>query len=147
MNAPRTTETDYINFLLATHYAYSCVVAARVQSEAADKPAHDSINRLLHRIEPGADDLWQEAKGQVEKQSRMLILDDSTLDKPYARKINLVTRHLSGKQRRVVQGINLITMMWTDGDRYIPGDYRIYDKDNDGMSKNDHFRAMVSQAA
>jgi hypothetical protein len=39
-----------------------------------------------------------------------LILDDSTLDKPYARKMALVTRHWSGKHRRVVQGINLITL-------------------------------------
>jgi len=147
MNAARTTETDYINFLIATPHSYSCVEAARVQPEAADKPAHDSITRLLHRLEPSADELWREAEGQVEKQSGMLILDDSTLDKPYARKMDLVTRHWSGKHRRVVQGINLITLMWTDGDRYIPCDYRIYDKVNDGLSKNDHFRAMLSQAA
>jgi putative transposase len=80
MNAPRTTEYDYIDFLIATPYSYSCVEAARVQPEAADKPAHDSITRLLHRLEPSADELWREAEGQVEKQSGMLILDDSTLD-------------------------------------------------------------------
>ncbi|KKL13713.1 hypothetical protein LCGC14_2523000, partial [marine sediment metagenome] len=63
----------------------------------------------------------------------MLILDDSTLDKPYARRMELVTRHWSGKHRRVVQGINLLSLLWTDGDRYLPCDYRIYDKVNDGL--------------
>jgi putative transposase len=35
-------------------------------------------------------------------------------------------------------GINLITLLWTDGDRKIPRDYRFYDK-ADGRTKNDHF--------
>ena len=37
------------------------------------------------------------------------MLDDFTLDKPYAKRIGLVTRHWSGKHHRVVMGINLIT--------------------------------------
>ena len=36
------------------------------------------------------------------------MLDDTTLDKPYARRMELLTRHWSGKHRRVVQGINLL---------------------------------------
>jgi putative transposase len=38
----------------------------------------------------------------------LLILDDSTLDKPYANKIDLVVRHWSGKHHAVVRGIHLI---------------------------------------
>jgi hypothetical protein len=73
-------------------------------------------------------------------------VDDSTLDKPYARKMAMVTRHWSGKHRRVVQGINLISLLWTDGERYIPYDYRLYDKEQDRKGKNDHFRQMVETA-
>jgi hypothetical protein len=58
----------------------------------------------------------------------------------------LVTRHWSGKHRRVVQGINLITLLWSDGDRCIPCDYRLYDKPTDGATKNDHFRQMLATA-
>ena len=76
----------------------------------------------------------------------ILVLDDSTLDKPYARKMDLVTRHWSGKHRRVVQGINLLTLLWTDGERLIPVDYRVYDKATDGLTKNDHFRALLRVA-
>lgn len=46
-------------------------------------------------------------------------INDSTLDKPYAKKIELVARHRSGKHREVVEGINLITLLWTDGDRNV----------------------------
>ena len=35
--------------------------------------------------------------------------------------------------------------MWTDGDRKIPCDYRLYDK-ADGQTKNDHFWEMLLMA-
>lgn len=146
MNAPKCNEYDYIDFLIATPRVYSCTEAARVQPDEDDAPAHDAINRLLLRIETDSEDLWQEARHQVEPTSGVLVLDDSTLDKQYARKIELVSRHWSGKHRKVVCGINLITLLWTDGDRYIPCDYRFYDKPTDGSTKNDHFRKMLQTA-
>ena len=41
---------------------------------------------------------------------------------------------------------NLITVLWSDGDRHVPVDYRIYDKAGDALTKNDHFRAMLEVA-
>jgi hypothetical protein len=76
----------------------------------------------------------------------VLVLDDSTLDKLYAQHIELVSRHWSGKHHAVVKGINLITLLWTDGDRIIPCDYRIYNKEQDGKTKNDHFSDMLLKA-
>ena len=76
----------------------------------------------------------------------VLVLDDSTLDKLYAQKIEPVHRHWSGKHKAVVWGINLITLVWTDGDRIMPLDYRIYDKPKDGRTKNDHFRDLIGAA-
>ena len=74
------------------------------------------------------------------------MIDDSTLDKPYAKKIELVQRHWSGKQHAVVEGINLITALWSDGDRHVPMDDRIDDKAGDALTKNEHFRAMLEVA-
>ncbi len=37
-------------------------------------------------------------------------------------------------------------MVWTDGDRVIPCDYRLYDKAKDSLTKNDHFLAMLEEA-
>jgi hypothetical protein len=58
----------------------------------------------------------------------------------------LVTRHWSGKHHAVVLGINLLTLLWTDGDRHIPCDYRLYDKAHDGRTKNDWFRDLLAVA-
>jgi hypothetical protein len=145
MNAPRCTEFEYINFLVATPRTCSCTEAARVQPDSPDAPAHDSFTRLLQRLEPDSEALWAEAMPLVVRRRGVLVIDDSTLDKPYARKIDLVTHHWSGKHREVVSGINLITLLWTDGDRKIPVDYRI-DSKADGKTKNDHFWEMMLMA-
>jgi putative transposase len=146
MNKPKVTEYDYIDFLIGTQQVYSCTEAARVQPDKEDKPAHDAITRLSHRLLPTSERLWQEAKAHVDLSKGALVGDDSTLDKFYSRKIELVTRHWSGKHKRVVMGLNLVTLLWTDGERYIPIDYRIYNKAEDGLTKNDHFRQMLQIA-
>jgi len=146
MNPPKCNEEDYINFLVATPKTCSGTEAARVQLEQDDPPAHDAFTRLLHRLEPDADSMWQEAKTQVELGAGILVFDDSTLDKPYARQIELVSRHWSGKHHAVVRGINLMTLLWTHGDRHIPCDYRLYDKAKDGLTKNDHFQQVLDEA-
>lgn len=146
MNPPKVSEYDYINFLIATQKAYTCTEAERVQPESANAAAHDAITRLLHRMEPSAEDLWSEAQNYVSLGTGIFVIDDSTLDKLYAQKMELVTRHWSGKHGRVVQGINLITLLWTEGDRHIPLDYQFYEKSVDGATKNDHFRTMLQKA-
>lgn len=147
MNAPKVKEQDYIQFLIATPNVVSGTEAARVHpGNGAEAPAHDAFTRLLHRLEPDPEALWKEARAQVRRKSGVLVLDDTTLDKPYARHMELVRRHWSGKHRRVVDGINLVTLLWTDGHRYIPVDYRIYDKPRDGKTNNDHFRDMLRTA-
>ena|GEM_PF-3065932 len=65
----------------------------------------------------------------------LLVLDDTTLDKPYAQKMDLVTYHWSGKHPRVVQGIALLTLLWTEGKALIPWDFRVYDKPQGGTTK------------
>ena len=146
MNAPRCEPEDYINFLVASPRAVSGTEAARAQPERPDPPAHDAFTRLLHRLEPDPATVWAEAAPLVRQERGVLVLDDSTLDKPYARKMGLLTRHWSGKHRRVVQGINLLTLLWTDGEALLPCDYRLYEKAVDQLSKNDHFRAMLATA-
>jgi len=145
MNAPKVATDDYIDFLIATPKVCSATEAARVQPDQPDPPAHDAFTRLLTRLEPDPDTLWAEAEPQVQRSGGVLVVDDSTLDKPYARAIELVSRHWSGKHRAVVQGINLVSLLWTDGDRHIPCDYRIYDK-ADTRTKNDHFADMIRVA-
>ena len=145
MNSPKLVPDDYIDFLIATPRSYSATEASRVQPDQPDAPAHDAFTRLLTRLEPNPNTLWAEARTQFDPKTGVLIVDDSTLDKPYAKNIELVTRHWSGKHHAVVRGINLVSLLWTDGDRNIPCDYRVFDT-NDGATKNDHFAAMIRTA-
>jgi len=124
----------------------SGTVAARAQPNRADPPAHDAFTRLLHRLEPDPAALGAEAQPLLRREQGILVLDDSTLDKPYARAMDLVTSHRSGKHHRVVRGINLLTLPWSDGEALMPCDYRLHDKATGGLSKNDHFRAMLATA-
>lgn len=146
MNPRKCQERDYIDFIIATPRQVTATEAARVQPEKENSPAHDAFTRLLQRLEPDAGKLWIEAKTQVKLSKGILVLDDSTLDKPFAKKIELVVRHWSGKHHAVVSGINLITLLWTEGDRAVPTDYRVFDKEKDGLTKNDHFSEMVKAA-
>ncbi len=146
MNAPKCTEYDYINFLVAAQQVFSTVEAARSHPESENKPAHDAYTRLLQRLPPDSEALWGEVEDCIEKEGGLLIIDDTTLDKRYASEMALVSHHWSGKHHEVVQGINLISLVWSDGDSALPCDYRLYNKTQDGLSKNDHFRDLLQRA-
>ena len=137
MNPPKVKDEDYINFLIATPKTCRATEAARVTPQTESPPAHDAFTRWLHRLDLDPDRLWREAESEVQRRSGVLVVDDSTLDHLSARKMELVTRHWSGKHHAVVRGINLLTWLWTDGDRHLPCDYRLYDKAGDGKTKND----------
>lgn len=145
MNPPRAQELDLVNFLVATPKVCSAAEAGRTHAARPGAPAHDAFSRLLNRLEPDATTLWEDVAPLVVRQQGVLVIDDSTLDKPYARQIDLVGYHWSGNHHRVVKGINLISLVWTDGDRMYPCDYRLYDA-TDGQTKNDHAQAMLATA-
>jgi len=82
MNSPKCKDEDYLNFLIATPRQVSATEAARVQPEQEQAPAHDAFTRLLHRLEPDPETLWREAQTQGSLEQGILVLDDSTLEKP-----------------------------------------------------------------
>lgn len=146
MNPPRCDDLDYIQFLIAAQKVFTCTEAARCQPKGERPPAHDAFTRLLSRKPPDTEALWEEVQGLIQPDKGVLVLDDTTLDKPYASRMELVTYHWSGKHQRVVKGINLLTLLWTDGKALIPCDFRVYDKPLGGETKNEHFREMLQKA-
>lgn len=146
MRQPKVTAGQYVDFLIASPRQATATEAQRTQPASPDPAAHDAYTRLLHRLEPDAEALWAQVEPQVRK-GGVLVLDDTVLDKPYARKMDLVRHQWSGKHHAAVKGIGLLTLLWTDGDRHLPCDYRIYDKATDGKTKNDHFRDLLAAAA
>lgn len=146
MNRARTTAEGYIQFLIGSPRVVSATEASRSQPAGPQAAAHDSFTRLLHRLEPDSATLWTEVEPLIRPTDGVLVIDDSTLDKPRARHIDLVGWHWSGNHHAVVRGINLITALWSDGDRLYPCDYRVYHKEGDGKTKNDHFADLLAAA-
>ncbi|PSB13758.1 hypothetical protein C7B65_26905 [Phormidesmis priestleyi ULC007] len=67
------------------------------------------------------------------------------LDKPYSNpsKTTLIGYFWSGKHKKVVKGINLLTLYYTDAQGVsVPVNYRLNDK-REGKTKHDYFREML----
>ncbi|MGD1950119.1 MAG: transposase [Leptolyngbyaceae cyanobacterium] len=131
----------YTLFLMAEPKYVSCVRLAEILEDVS----HDSVNRFLLRERYTPEDLFNDVKGEITLIGGTLSVDDSVEDKPYRalKKSAFVGYFWSGKHKRTVKGINLITLYYTDlsGHSY-PVNFRIYDK-REGKTKNDYFREMV----
>lgn len=142
-NPSKVGPDDYVGFLIGAQTKFTCTEAARTEPED-DTAAHDAYVRLLDRLPEDTTSIWTEAEPLV-RPGGILILDDSVIDKPYSEKIELVSYFWSGKHHAVVKGIDLVTILWTDGKRIVPTDVRVCNK-KDGKTKNDHFRDLVTVA-
>jgi len=71
------------------------------------------------------------------------LVDDITFDQPHQPYLELVTPHGFGQQRAVVEGLNRIRLLWTDGDVFIAVDWRVLDPEKDGKSQNDQLPQML----
>jgi hypothetical protein len=130
----------YIGFLLSEPRSPSCCRLAEVMAVS-----HDSVNRFLERERYTPVDLFAEVKAGLNLKGGTLSVDDSVLDKPYSQYMALVGYYWSGKHHRVVKGINLITLYYTDPQgHHQPVNYRLYDK-AEGKTKNDYFQEMLTE--
>ena len=130
----------YIGFLLSEPNVPSGCRLAEVMNIS-----HDSVNRFLQREAYTPLDLFNESKRGLALKGGTLSVDDSVLDKPYSHQMALVGYFWSGKHHRVVKGINLITLYYTDvHGQHRPVNYRLYDK-ADGKTKNDYFQDMFAE--
>ena len=69
---------------------------------------------------------------------------DGVQDKRYSRFIEVAKRQYSGAAHGLVAGICLVNLVHSSGapGNFLPLDYRIYAPEQDGLTKNEHFRAM-----
>lgn len=134
----------YSNFLLANHNRYSGAELARVSPIAG--MSHDAVSRWMATSTFTPSDLWRQVKDLVNRNVGYLVCDDTVLDKTYSRKNELAKLQYSGNAHGLVNGIDLVNLLWTEGDEYIPVDYRVYQKNNDDKTKNDHFLDMLKRA-
>jgi len=137
----------YSDFLVASQTRYTGTELA--QTEPNGDIAHDAVSRWLvsSRFQPT--ELLNQVRRLVTLSKGYLLLDDSALDKRYSRANELARLQYSGDEHGLVNGINLVNLLWTDGDKFVPIDYRIYRKgtiNHQNKTKHDHFRDMLKRA-
>jgi hypothetical protein len=118
-------------------------------AEHLDGVSHDTITDFLQSERLTARHLWELVQGLIaDSPDAFLIADDSVQDKRYSRFIELVRLQYSGAEHGLVRGIGVVNLVHSSGQpgEFYPIDYRIYDPDADGKTKNDHFREMLVRA-
>lgn len=109
--------------------------------------SHDSVNRFLERENYTAFDLFQIIKSKIVLNCGILSVDDTVIDKPYSdpTKTKLIDYFWSGKYKKSVKGLNLITLFYTDVNQVcVPVNCSEIDK-SIGKTKNQYFREMVNE--
>lgn len=142
------TKRQYIEYLIATTGNYTCTNLAN-HLEGDQAVSHDVISDSLRRDKLTPRGLWELVESEIDNvPEAYLIFDDSVTDKRYATEIELVYRQWSGAAHGVVEGIGVVNLVHTSGkdQAFYPIDYRIYDPDGDGKTKQDHFREMLVRA-
>ncbi len=134
----------YRDFLLASQSRFSATALARVAPRASMH--HDAVTNWLDGSTFSPAEIWNQAQPFVQRQSGYLVSDDAVLDQRYSRENGLVKLQYSGNVHGLVKGIGLVNLLWTDNEKFVPVDYRLYQPDVDGQDKNDHFQEMLKRA-
>ena len=139
------TKKQYIEYLLTTPINYTCSNL----SEHLEKVSHDVVTDFLQNSKFTPKDLWSLVKNRIDDSAEaFLLVDDSVQNKEYSRAIETVKLQYSGNEHGLVKGIGLVNLVHTNGFEgdFYPVNYRVYNPDEDGKTKNDHFREMFVQA-
>jgi len=133
----------YILFLLSEPKYVSCVRLAGILSDLS----HDSINRFLARENYTPEDLFKEVEPKIELEGGTVSVDDMVIDKLYSdpTKAELIDYFWSGKHKKTVKGINVVTLYYTDvKGMSLPVNYRLVNKKS-GQTKHDYFLEMMAE--
>ena len=150
----------YSDYLIAQNkYATATGLSAIMPEEFS----HDQITRFLNKPPAGSKELWLEVKPDVRRlqdnDDGILSLDDMVSEKPYTDENLIMCWHYSHAKKRLVKGVNLLTMMIRYGDVSFPIGYEVVKKDihycdiktkkekrQASISKNTYFRMLIGQA-
>ncbi len=139
------TKNQYIEYLLSTPINYTCSNL----SEHLGNVSHDSVTDFLQNEKFDPKELWELVRERIDDSAEaFLLVDDSVQNKQYSNAIETVKLQYSGNVHGLVKGIGLVNLVHTNGSLgdFYPVNYRIYNPDSDGKTKNDHFQEMFKQA-
>jgi hypothetical protein len=112
----------YLIGLIYRNTRTSCVCLASLT-----ELAHDQLYRLLYRDFPFSRRLWEWFAGQLIGSGGYLILDDTTWQR-WTRKAEAVSFVWDSRVGKVVFGMSVVLLVWTDGRRKVPLGIRVWQK-------------------
>jgi putative transposase len=130
----------YLMALLYFTRISTCSTIAEVFANAS----HDCLTRMLHGDWSGHTLLHLAVRLLFTVAGGYLIVDDTVVEKPYARLLGEAAWVWSSKQRKVVFGVSVVLLVWTDGQSRIPIAFRVWHKG--GTSKYDLALELLSYA-
>ncbi len=133
----------YLKGLLMVAEKATCVALGRLKSEFS----HDSLTRILknQRIE------WQTLLHILairifgKLQNGFLIIDDTVIDKSFAKLIECISWVYCSKKGRPILGLSVVVLAWSNGKITVPLAIRIWKK-RSGKSKYDLALELLSYA-
>lgn len=136
------TKLNYCQYLLSSQINYTMTNLA----EHLKNISHDKINYYLKNEKLTPRLLWDNVKDLiVADEDAYIIFDDTVLDKRFSEEIEIVRRQYSGNEHGIVKGIGIVNCIYVNPKtlNFWVIDYRIFDPDNDGLTKLDHVKNML----
>jgi hypothetical protein len=130
-------------YLMALLYFTNLTTCSAI-SDAFDSVSHDRLIRMLQGAWSGHILLDLALRTLFCVAGGYLIVDDTVVAKPYARLLGEAAWVWSSKDRKVLFGVSLVLLVWTDGQIRIPLAYRVWHKGE--ASKYDLALELLSYA-
>jgi putative transposase len=130
-------------YLMALLY-FTKVSTCSTIAEAFAKASHDCLTRMLNGSWSGQTLLDVALRVLFQVVGGYLIVDDTVVEKPYAQLLNEAGWVWSSKRNKVVYGVSVVLLVWTDGQIRIPLGYRVWKKG--GPSKFELALELLSYA-
>jgi hypothetical protein len=136
---------EYCQYLLSSQTNYTITNF----SEHVEGLSDDKIRRYLMREKLSPRLVWEHSKEEIIlSRNGKLLFDDTVLDKSYSNNIEEVRHQYSGNAKEVIKGIGVVTCVYVnaEGNKFWVIDYRIFNPDQDGLSKIGHVKKMLRNA-
>src|ERR687888_1096521 len=130
----------YLMALLHFTKISTCSAIAEIFPEAA----HDCLTRMLNGDWSGQTLLDWALRLLFLVVGGYLIVDDTVVEKPHAKRLNEAGWVWSSKRNKAVYGVSVVLLVWTDGQLRIPLGFRVWKKG--GPSKFDLALELLSYA-
>jgi hypothetical protein len=130
-------------YLMALLYFTNMTTCSAI-ADAFDSVSHDRLTRMLQGSWSGHILLDLALRALFTVAGGSLIVDDTVVAKPYARLLGEAAWVWSNKDRKVLFGVSVVLLVWTDGDIRIPLAFRVWQKG--GASKYDLALELLSYA-